>query len=139
MPFQTPWFDGITLTDTLTSNFPFTDTFEEPPANGLGYSHKEVLDLSYPGISPYTYESVQQAIHDMELNFPVEGSAAVGIARLECFFGLYGDCDNGSILDILREGTHIVCPAFASIDQLLRDGIPPTAASLELLLSLIHI
>ena len=35
------WFEGTLVNDTLNAGYPFTDIFETPPANGVGYTHWE--------------------------------------------------------------------------------------------------
>lgn len=48
---------GCYLDDIVSSNFPFTqDIFNgKPPKNPKGYTHREILEHSKPGVAPYTY------------------------------------------------------------------------------------
>ncbi|KAL4429046.1 hypothetical protein ABPG77_006085 [Micractinium sp. CCAP 211/92] len=50
--------NGTLLNDILCSNAPFKTIFLSPPANPLGYTHKEVLYYTRPGASPYIYDSM---------------------------------------------------------------------------------
>ena len=51
---------GCLLHDVVSSNFPFTDIFEEPPA-AEGYMHYEVLAYTSPSNVTYTYDNMQSS------------------------------------------------------------------------------
>lgn len=40
-PLGSAWLNGTLGTETTNSIFPFDDLWEEPPANGYGYTHEE--------------------------------------------------------------------------------------------------
>jgi len=54
------WNEGTLLDDTVNAGFPFTDIFDEPPANGVGYTHREILQYTSPDVTPYTYDTLEQ-------------------------------------------------------------------------------
>ena len=60
VPFSSEWWPGTTLHEVLTSGFPFDSIFEDPPVNGYGYTHEEVILNTMPGNSPYTYDTIEE-------------------------------------------------------------------------------
>lgn len=58
-PFQTAWYSGTLLDDEISSGFPFlSGLFANPPANGVGYTNREVLTYTTPDTTPYTYDTL---------------------------------------------------------------------------------
>ena len=57
-PFQSAWLPGTLAGDTCNAAFPFDDLWDQPPQNGVGYTHEEILYYSDPRRTVYTYDTL---------------------------------------------------------------------------------
>mmetsp|Transcript_17164 Transcript_17164/g.41661 ORF Transcript_17164/g.41661 Transcript_17164/m.41661 type:complete len:602 (+) Transcript_17164:225-2030(+) len=58
--FGSQWLNGTTADEIINGGYPFTDIFDEPPANGKTYSAKEIIFYSEAVRSQYTYDTMEQ-------------------------------------------------------------------------------
>ena len=56
--FANAWLPGTLAGDTCNAGFPFDDLWEQPPENGVGYTHAEILYYSDPSRTVYTYDTL---------------------------------------------------------------------------------
>jgi hypothetical protein len=49
---------GCLLNDVINALAPFKTLFPRKPANAAGFSHKELLWYTRPGVSPYIYDTM---------------------------------------------------------------------------------
>jgi len=54
------WNDGTLLDQVINAGYPFTDLFDEPPADPSGYTHREFIMYTSPDVTPYTYDTLEQ-------------------------------------------------------------------------------
>lgn len=52
------WLKGTLANDTCNEGFPFDDLWDQPPKNGEGYTHQEILYWSDPSRTVYTYDTL---------------------------------------------------------------------------------
>jgi len=53
-----PWLHGTTLDEVVTENFPFFDLYADYDGGEKGYTHKDVIEHSFPDRTDYTYDSI---------------------------------------------------------------------------------
>ena len=58
--FGSQWLNGTTADEVINGGYPFTDIFDEPPANGKTYTAKEIIFYSEAVRSQYTYDTMEQ-------------------------------------------------------------------------------
>lgn len=63
-PFQSPWIEGSGLDDVVNAGFPFDTLFDTPPANGWGYTHREIIYNTSPQRTPYTYDTLESYYYE---------------------------------------------------------------------------
>jgi len=56
--FGSAWLNGTLANETCNEGFPFDDLWKSKPANGLGYTHKEIIYWSDPSRTIYTYDTL---------------------------------------------------------------------------------
>jgi hypothetical protein len=56
---ETPWLSGTLWGDVVNSGFPFYDLFEDHDGGANGYTHGDVLTLTAPDRTPYTYDTLE--------------------------------------------------------------------------------
>jgi hypothetical protein len=56
---ESPWLAGTLWGDVVSSGFPFYDLFEDHEGGAHGYTHGDVLTLTAPDRTPYTYDTLE--------------------------------------------------------------------------------
>lgn len=56
---ETPWKPGTLWGDVVNAGFPFYDLFESYDGGAHGYTHGDVLTLTAPDRTPYTYDTLE--------------------------------------------------------------------------------
>jgi len=56
---DTPWLPGTLWDDVVNGGFPFFDLFEDYDGGEHGYSHGDILRLTSPERTPYTYDTLE--------------------------------------------------------------------------------
>jgi hypothetical protein len=56
---ESPWLPGTLWGDVVSSGFPFYDLFEDYDGGAHGYTHGDVLTLTAPDRTPYTYDTLE--------------------------------------------------------------------------------
>jgi len=55
---QGPWLHGTTLDEVITEHFPFFDIYADYDGGDKGYTHKDVIEHSFPDRTDYTYDTM---------------------------------------------------------------------------------
>jgi hypothetical protein len=53
-----PWVNGTTLDEVLSEHFPFFDLFADYDGGDKGYTHRDIIEHSFPDRTDYTYDSM---------------------------------------------------------------------------------
>jgi hypothetical protein len=73
--------EGCLLDDVVNLYAPFPTIFDTPPADPTGYTHKEVLEMTAPGNSPYVYDTlIKEGLAEGEVPEPGTSRPANGPA-----------------------------------------------------------